>query len=162
MNICETLLISICILPIIIQGNLQVGWIENTFSAGLYCSGLLEGLAPCHLIGHWVLYAYESENSPLVHQLQGATEMSLDGGVTFFPYGDIHFEVHGFNMTNKNGDFVRAIVYNVQFEQAYLDYMQAPSNICAKGTYISYRIQIRNSKNYLNIVALSIDCGNKH
>ena len=72
MNIfCEALLlivllISICILPII-QGNLHVGWIENTFSAGIYCSGLLEGLVPCHLIAHWVLYAYESENIPLHH-----------------------------------------------------------------------------------------------
>ena len=62
--------------------------------------------------------------------------MSLDGGVTFFPYGDIHFEVHGFNMTNNNGDIVRAKVYNVQFEKTFLYYMPAPSNICAKGTYI--------------------------
>ena len=80
------------------------------------------------------MYVYESENVPLHrHQLQGATKMSLDGGVTFFPYGDIHFEVHGFNMTNNDTNNARAIVYNVQFEQTYLDYMQTPSNICAKG-----------------------------
>ena len=127
-------LVSTCILPIV-QGNLQIGWIENTFSAGIYCPGQLEGLsAPCHLIGHWVMYVYESENLPLHrHQLQGATKMSLDGGVTFFPYGDIHFEVHGFNMTNNDTNNARAIVYNVQFEQTYLDFMQTPSNICAKG-----------------------------
>ena len=127
-------LVSTCILPIV-QGNLQIGWIENTFSAGIYCPGQLEGLGvPCHLIGHWVMYVYESENVPLHrHQLQGATKMSLDGGVTFFPYGDIHFEVHGFNMTNNDTNNARAIVYNVQFEQTYLDYMQTPSNICAKG-----------------------------
>ena len=71
-------------------------WIGYTFSSGLYCTGLLEELAPCHLVAHWVFYIFPSNALRLV---QGVTEISLDNKNDFFSYGDIHYEQHGFNVS---------------------------------------------------------------
>ena len=75
---------------------LLVDWIGYTFSSGLYCTGLLEELAPCHLVAHWVFYVFPSNGLRLV---QGVTEISLDNEKDFFSYGDIHYEQHGFNVS---------------------------------------------------------------
>ena len=122
----------------VIINILLVDWIGYTFSSGLYCTGLLEKLAPCHLVAHWVFYVFPSNGLRLI---QGVTEISLDNENDFFSYGDIHYEQHGFNVSITDDDSmkkdVRGQVYNIQFQRTYLDPYSVPSSICAKGTILN-------------------------
>ena len=129
-----TVSILLCVIHqlIILSSSLNTGWIDYTFSSGIYCSST-NGI--CSHIAHFVFWI--EPINPLLNYIGGGY-ISFDNNTSWQSASKIEFEQHYFSFN----DTLRVQVYNYMYETFFtLDMIQ------------SYNVSTMNVKLFINDIA---------
>ena len=103
------------------SSTLNTGWIDYTFSSGIYCSSVSN---VCSKMGHFVFWI--EPTNPVINYIGGGY-ISFNDNQTWQPGGNIAFEQHYFSFNNS----LRVQVYNFLYESFFtLDSINQYNSSC--------------------------------